>query len=472
LPDNPASRIAAAQMHALTVVRREIRGRDSAVRSKYLREFTQSFQTYERTLSTEEVERRTAAASILLIADYHALPGSQKFASSLLEKIAQHSPAVLGVEAVFSRDQRILDSWWRREISEQELRQRLRFDREWGYDWGCFYELLTTARDHGEGVYGLDCVPRDDLSRIRSRDRHAVAKICEMRERHPHAKILVFFGESHMAPMHLPAILQKALPGERSLTMLQNIDALYWRAIEEKAAAVGIDENTVCVFNSSPLEKYESYRLCLERWNAAADEPADFAPAVYNLIFSLARCLGFRLDCPHRGSQPRFLADSVPEVISVEQNAEELFGPTKLAEELVGPGPVRHRIEQVRSRIMNRLEEHGCVYVSVANRFLIREFRLPEVAAEAARFLHHACAGPRYNESQVGGKVEDALAHLGSRLLCPGVIEAGRDAGGEALYQAYLSDRITRAELRRMFLGLMDSRADRLIRERVKAASV
>ena len=440
-------------MQALTVVKREIRSRDSASKSTYLREFRQSFHAYERTLSARELEERISAAKILLVGDYHALPASQKFAAGLLEQVAQNSPVILGVEAVFSRDQRILDSWWLREISEQELRLGLRFDREWGYEWACFYELLISARDHGEGVYGLDCVPRDDLRRIRSRDRHAVTKIREMREKHPSAKLLVLFGESHMAPQHLPALLRKALPNEQTLTILQNIDALYWPAIDEETTAVSIDENTVCIFNASPLEKYESYRLCLERWNSATDEPADFAPAVYNLIFSLARCLGFRLDSPHNGSQPKFLADSLPEVISLGQDADDLLGPTKLAAELAGPGAARERIEQARSAVVNRLEEHGCVYVPAANRFLIREFRLAEVAAEAARFLHHACAG--FRESAEGLHLESALAHLGSRLLCPGIVEIG-DAFGESLYQDYLGARITRAELRRMFLGHND----------------
>jgi Haem-binding uptake, Tiki superfamily, ChaN len=451
---NLEARVAAAQVHALTAVRREICARDSAASCKYLRDFTRSFDTYERALTGEEFEERIEAAGILLVGDYHALPASQKFASSLLERLAQHSPVVLGVEAVFSRDQRILDSWWRREIDEVELRERLRFDREWGYEWECFYELLTAGRDHGEGVYGLDCVLRDDLRRIRSRDRHAVGKLCEMHERHPQAKILALCGESHMAPQHLPTLLRKALPDERPLTILQNIDALYWRAIGEEAAVVSIDEETVCVFNSSPLEKYESYRICLERWNAVGDEPPDFAPAVYNLIFSLARCLGFRLDSAQNENQPKFLADSVPEVISVRQDADDVFGPTKLAAELVGPGPARRRIEQVRSAVMNRLEQHGCVYIPAANRFLVREFRLSEVAAEAARFLHHACAGSRSLEARDGTRLEDAMAHLGSRLLCPGMMEQGGDPLGESLYQDYLGGRITRADLRRVFRGV------------------
>src|SRR5262249_12005286 len=124
------SRRTAAQMHALAAVRREVRSRDSSHRCKYLREFTDAFRKYDSALTPSQLDRRISTASILLVGDYHALPASQRFAAELVEKAAQQRRVVVGIESVLSRDQRILDSWWRREISEADLRQRLRFDRE------------------------------------------------------------------------------------------------------------------------------------------------------------------------------------------------------------------------------------------------------------------------------------------------------------------------------------------------------
>ena len=415
----------AAQMHALTAVRREITARDASNRCKYLREYTQAYRRYEKALTAEELHERIAAADILLVGDYHALPASQRYAAALIEQIAAKRPVVLGVEAVLSRDQAILDCWWRREITEQELRSRLRFDNEWGYAWEPFLELLVAARDHAEGIWGLDCLPRDDMRRIRSRDRHAAAKLYEMRQRYTQAAIVVLFGESHMAPEHLPRIVKQALPGENLLTVLQNVDALYWQAVGENSAAVSIGPDAICVFNASPLEKYESYRLCLERWNS--DDQADFDPAVYNVIFSLARTLGFRLDSPHNGSQPRYLVDSLPEVVNVENSSE-----------------------------MPALEEQGCAYIPGSNTFLIREFRMPDVAAEAARFLYHACRGVSSapDSCRVDSQAESTLSHFGSRLLCP---ENAQDsccsAQGEELYQAYIVGRVSRTAIRTMFFG-------------------
>src|SRR5207248_1146431 len=114
---------------------------------------------------------------------------------------------VLGLETVFSRDQHILDEWMRDEIGESELRERIRFDLDWGYEWAPYYELLAAAREQGCRVYGLDCMPREDLRKIGARDRHAAIKIAEIRQQHPEALIVVLFGESHLAPNHLPRLL-------------------------------------------------------------------------------------------------------------------------------------------------------------------------------------------------------------------------------------------------------------------------
>jgi hypothetical protein len=412
----------AAQMHALAAVRRDIGRHDASIRSRYLREFHNAFRTFDKALDPEEMKRRVQSADILLVGDYHALPASQKFAADLTELLAQSSPVVLSIEAVLTRDQHLLDAWWRRELGEQALRQRLRFDREWGYDWSPFYELLVTAREHAEGIYALDCDPRDDLRKIRSRDRHAAAKIRQIRGMHPGAKIVVLFGESHMAPQHLPATLRKEIPGEPVITILQNIDSIYWKAAEMGAKAVAIGDDAVCVFNSSPLEKYESYRICLERWSAGPDEGDDFAPAVHNVIVSLARTLGFRLDSPTNGTQPRFLADSLPEVVTGSTTA-----PAK----------------------SSMLESSGCSFAAETNRFYIHEFRMAAVAAEAARFLYSACRG----KNSLSQELADALAHFGARLLCPESLPREQAPGGEALYRAYIAGALGKNVIRRLFLG-------------------
>src|SRR5689334_3457845 len=106
-------RRSAAQLHALAQVEREIRATDSKGRCRYLRDFTEAYRSYRSVVTPEAVYARAAANDVVLVADYHALAASQHFAAGLLQKLAreQSRPVVLGLEAVFSRHQNVLDDW-------------------------------------------------------------------------------------------------------------------------------------------------------------------------------------------------------------------------------------------------------------------------------------------------------------------------------------------------------------------------
>jgi hypothetical protein len=474
-----------AQLHALAGVEREIRMNDPNGRRKYLQDFSHAFRSYESVIDRQQLIADMRGAGIVLIGDYHALPAAQRSAATLLEERAQPGdrPVVLGLETIFSRDQHILDEWWRREIDAEELRQRIRFDLDWGYDWAPFYELLVTAREHADAIYGLDCTPREDLRKIGARDRHAVHKLSEIRQRHPNAVIMVLFGESHLAPGHLPKVLRERLPEEHVLTILQNVDPLYWRAAGEqleRVEAVRVSHDVVCVFNSTPLEKYENYRLHLSRWGRTEEEGPDLAPTIYNLIDSLLRFLDINRYSSHNGTQPKFLVDLMPEVYCRASGA-------RLRQQLSR----HHATEEETEAMVRYVDERGSVYLPQVNAFYVREFKMMYAAEEAARFLHHACRGlpARRGSLEASGSagfyaqtIEYALGYFGSRVLYP-ARPLAEDSGrrelpeealesegkkteassrllgymlGDALYDAYLKGRVTRGMLRRLFLIHLD----------------
>jgi len=474
-------------------VEREIRLQDSHGRRKYLREFNQAYRDYQCVLDAEQLRKTVADAEIVLIGDYHALPASQRQAASLIEQraLAGDRPVVLGVETIFARDQHILDEWWRREIEESELRQRIRFDLDWGYDWAPFYELLVTARENADALYGLDCMPREDLRKIGARDRHAAIKISEIRERHPEAAIFVLFGESHLAPAHLPSLVREQLPSAKIRTVLQNNDALYWRAAGEKAdrvEAVRVNDDVICVFNATPLEKYESYRLFLDQWSRCEDAP-DFAPTIYNLIDSLVSFLGINRYSPHNSTQPKFLVDMLPEVYggSSEATLKRLLSRKRIA-------------EQDLVSMLDCLERRGSAYLPAVNAFWVRDFQMVHAAEDVTRFLHQACQGLPARIVRTGSSssdardadrfyirvMEHAVAYFGSRVLYPsrpapesGALQLSRaacekaalrtaeasasefDASaqewgyriGAQVYEGYLAGKITPANVRRLFLA-------------------
>jgi len=430
------SRRSIAQLHAIASVEREIRAVDRAAGRKYIRDFHDAYRSYQRVLSGNDVRREVARSGVVLVGDYHALPNSQRYLASLLRETQIHRrPVVLGIETIFSRDQHILDEWQHGEIDEAELRQRIRFELDWGYDWNPFYELLSAARDHGVSIYGLDCMPREDLRKIGARDRHASDKIAEIRRRHSNALVLVLFGESHLAPQHLPALLRQHLPEERLLTVLLNVDALYWHAAgeaDDRVEAVEVRDDVLCLFNATPLEKYENYRLCLDRWGRNDHSTPDLGPTLYNLIDGMVRFLGINQYSPHNTTQPRLLVDSMPEVYSRSSDA-------LLRRLLCRKG---FTVDDRRS-LLRQVRERGSVYLAPINAVYVRQFHMTSSAEDATRFLHHACRGlpnrcsgksvipssdtkGRSRELEVNATdafyiaiLEHALAFLGSRILYP-----------------------------------------------------
>ncbi|MGH9570069.1 MAG: ChaN family lipoprotein, partial [Candidatus Angelobacter sp.] len=356
----------AGQRLALRQVKREIRAADPHGRLKYLRDFTEAFIDYRRVLTSRELTQQCGRADILLVGDYHALAGSQTFAADLVEHLSrERRPVILAVEMVLARDQSILDRWFRGELDDDQLRSALRYDQEWGYDWAPFAQLLRRAQKCAAAVCGIDCGLRGRMRRIGARDRHAAQKIAELRVLYPQARIVVLFGEAHLAPNHLPRSLRRRRPADRVLTVLQNVDELYWKAAGESLdniQAVQVTDCVLCTFNATPLEKYESYRIYIERWRT--NQP-DLTPTFYNLVDSLLRSLGLEQYYPAAGSHPSTLLEEYPQV-------QTCRGPSQVERLLTH----REVLADQRKQVVEKLRLTGCVYVPRQNLLLIERFQM------------------------------------------------------------------------------------------------
>jgi hypothetical protein len=243
----------------------------------------------------------------------------------------------------------------------------------------------------------------------------------------------------------------------------------------------------VCVFNSTPLEKYESYRLYLSRCQGDAGQP-DLVPTIYNFIDSLLSFLDINRYSSHNRTQPKFLVDMLPEVYCGSSDV-------RLRQLLTRAAYEPKKIENM----LRRVEARGCVYLPSINAFYVREFKMLHAAEEAARFLHHACRGlPLRRSGQpapvaepsdrfYARAIEHTLAYFGSRVLYPARPDepASEDATlspktckkllndalrgeraefdataqklgytlGSELYNAYLRGSVSRTTLRHWFLS-------------------
>ena len=411
-------------------LRAELARTDATARSIYVRAFRREFRRLKELASFDDLILACFKADLVYIGDFHSLPRSQEFAARLLHEIARRSRrVVLAVEMVYCRHQQILDRWMAGEIGEEEFLKRIRYEQDWGYDWQAFRRAFEVAREHGLPVHAIDCAPRSGMRFIRTRDRHMAARIAGIFQTQPEAKVVTLVGESHLATAHLPAAVRDALARRnmerRSVRVLQNLEEIHWQLVargEEQADTALIGRNVFCVFNASPLEKYESYRQTLERWNQDRPDDAepDLTPTIYNMIDTILKFLGvskYRRTVRRCEAGPAYLVDAYPEVYSSVEA-------TDLRRQLRAQGFSRAEIAEVEAQI----RRDGSCFIAGANAVYIGTFSLVHGGEEAAHFVNHALRGDLMGRREgpraradlfYRAVIMEALGFLGSKIIDP-----------------------------------------------------
>jgi len=414
----------------VSLIRREIFRIDPHASKRYIREFTEEFNRLSAISSYDDLVIACFKADVVYLGDYHALPSSQAFAARLLKEVASRSRhVILAVEMVYGRNQRVLDRWMAGEIGDEEFKRRIRYDLEWGYDWNGFRQIFEAARDYGVKAFGIDCPPRNGLKYIRKRDRYAAQRIADIFQKNPSAKIVVVIGESHLASGHLPDEVRRLLAErnleKRSVRVLQNVEEIYWRLVErgqEHQDVVLLNRNTWCVFNASPIAKYESYRQTINRWKSesADDDQLDLTPTIYNMIDTILKFLHvdkYRHCMRREGDCIEFLVDYYPEVYSH-------VDATTLRRVLQSNQFAAQEIADIRRQIARK----GSCYIPRINSIFIGQFSLVHGGEEASHFINLALRGEvlgrdgrRRNRPDLfyTSVMEEALGFFGSKLIDP-----------------------------------------------------
>ncbi|HZM70320.1 MAG TPA: ChaN family lipoprotein [Candidatus Cryosericum sp.] len=418
------------QRAAVARIRREIGDVDRNSRRRYIREFHEEFADYEAPASWDELIIACYKADIIYVGDYHALPAAQEFAARLLDEVAERSrQVVLGLEMVYGRHQPVLDRYVGQDMEEAEFLKAIRYDLDWGYDWNAFRRLFEVARRRRLPTYGLDCGPRAEFRHIRRRDTYAAERLAQIVERHPGARTVVLFGESHLARAHLPRKVTDRLKRrgleKRCLIVLQNQEEIYWRIQEQGQQGIDVVRlapDAYCHFNASPIAKYEAYRRTIEIWKGETDQDGqvDLTSTVHGIIDMILRFLHLdkfatRVPARGRGSEP--LVDLYPEVYSglqVDDLKDLLRGARFSAAET--------------EEVLAHVARNGSCYVPRINAVIIGQFVMVHAGEEAAHFVNLTLKGETYERAPrvlpqhdlfYTGVLEEALGFFGSKLVDP-----------------------------------------------------
>lgn len=409
---------------------RRIARYDSKIRSKYIQDYLCELSTYESVEEWSQPLVQMLASHIVLIGDFHVMSEYRRMQSFLLQRLHAIFPdLVLCVEVFPDHAQPILDLWLERRINDDELLRRTHYHDEWGFPWRDYRELYITARDLGIPIFGIDNECRNNFRRIRTRDRLMAARIADIAQRHPHHKILVVVGESHLAPSHLPRLLDDLLVGSGEvhlpLVIVFNHEALYYRLLldrQEDQHVIRVGPDFFCIFNNNPIVKYEYYQGFLE--SLESDEEESEFTGVYStfrgFLEYLAGWLGVEPKDFHLLNGLTFnLLDTLPDIYI--------------------NGEINYHLDNIRQKGVAENVIHlyrcilglqGTLFLQEGNLMLVETFNTPYGAQETGRFLFHNLKRDRLTDFEQTdwyssfdlfyfGVLEHAAAYFCSKLLYP-----------------------------------------------------
>jgi hypothetical protein len=437
--------VATIKQTAVERIRTAIGEIDTSPSFKYIQDFANEFSTYQSVCGYPEILDEAAAANLIWIGDYHALSRFQRFAADFVRDLYRRNPNIgLGVEPVFARHQKLLERWMGEEISEQAFLDGIRYDDEWGCDWNSYSLLFQTARDLGIPIYGVDCHPRYDMRSIGRRDRRTARRIASIIEQDPTRTLVIVFGESHLASRHLPGrvealMCERGIP-RRDLLILQNVDEIYWKLQNrglEAVPCVRLAERQYCVFNATPIEKYESFRQYLHK---CVDEDAtgSWTQFVHTLIDVTMEFVNLKRD---------------ENVMQVLPKVYSEVSPAELSQLLV-----RMSVSPAKARLaLNHFQESGTSYIPELNSIFIHRLQLTSAAEESTRFIHQLCRGEISSpvNRRAGDQFFVAVLEHSLGYFCSKVLDSSRD-GIESLAKRVLGHIGYNEQLVRAVSSLLD----------------
>jgi hypothetical protein len=388
-----------------------IRGQES-VRQRgfdlYERQYKRRVRHYEKVSTQEELLEAILKSDIVYLGDYHTNNQSQRTLLRLLKLMVEKIPDLgLGLELVSRKHQKFLDAYLAEKISEETFLEKIRFRKYWYFDlWQNFKPIFDFARFHHLPVFAIEWSLAGEAP-LQTRDRKSAGLIASVLKTDPKMKLVVFAGDLHVAPEHLPREVQRELKknkdSKKELIVYQNSESIYWElaedGVEDKVEIVRISDREFCIINTPPIVWQQSYLNWLEH-----DEGSiDWDDAKHSFLVLLKQ-----------------IADFLGIPIPPESEEVEVFtcGDLSFLKKLSDDGSFsKKEILQIKKQILASesycIPQKKCVYLA--------NLSLNHASEEAAHYLKFLCSGEEAPRDPVdafyANTLHEALGFFGSKII-------------------------------------------------------
>jgi uncharacterized iron-regulated protein len=199
---------------------------------------------------------------VVYLGDFHSFDQSSKNLERLLKILMKHKQKLsLGVEFVHEVHQEQIDQYLNHHLTEMEFLEAIDYKESWRFPWTYYQVFFELARNHK-----IEIIALNSPGRLIERDQKASQLIADHLHDKKDAIMLVLFGEYHIVPNKLPALVAKKMNPELRQTIIhQNLDDVYWKLKQSKitpkmslGSLVQFNEFEFSLQTSPPWIKYES----------------------------------------------------------------------------------------------------------------------------------------------------------------------------------------------------------------------
>lgn len=304
---------------------------------KYHSEFERDFRRKDvgSFIKKPELISQVRSHRVTFIADFHTFQQAQRTALRILRSACKSGENwAVGLELVPSKFQTVLDDYLAGKIEDAEFRKRINYDEAWGFPWENYSPLFEWAKANSIPMIALNR-PKEFANLLREsdlkeRDRWAAGILTDRLAEDPDLKIVVLYGELHVATSHLPTELKSVsqkfwkkqglkVKAPDCLVIHQNHDRIFWKLADsptkseamKTANILELKRGVYCVFSAPPWAKLSSWLNWIEHDQVLAhgnsvlaqDDDDDWEPEtdLLSLIHQIAETLFKAIDLPSMG---------------------------------------------------------------------------------------------------------------------------------------------------------------------------
>ncbi len=278
----------------------ELLGVKDKALAKYENDYWQELESLSPKLAKKkEFFDAVTHAEIIFFGDFHA---HQQSTRSLLRVARQlkASNCVLALECLSVQFQPQLDMFIKGEMGEKDFLRLVEWKKNWGFPWEYVRPLLKWAAQNEVPVYAINQLKIRDLNiRDQYSTEHIKKIFNEDIQKHPGKKLIVQYGDFHLAYKHLPLKVKKTIPGVRTMTIFQSPEPIFFKLSVQtfdmgKVDFVNLEKNKWAMMTVVPWVKWQDYLLYLEagydrKLKSAEFEPTDHVSKTVIMLSDLLR---------------------------------------------------------------------------------------------------------------------------------------------------------------------------------------